>query len=220
MDQKKVSIIVPVYNALKYCKILFKTIPKTKDVDYEIVVIDNGSATVTRLYLLFMFLKNKINRLCYVDKNTFFAGGNNIGAKLASNDATHVLLLNSDIEVRNPLWLRKLLDVHQRGATAYGFVPEEPWPRADGYCFLIDKDLYLKYQLDEHFQWFWAVTKLQASLLSDGFSVQAINEHDSLVYHFGGRSGQAFLKAKGLQTDPEIIRGWFAGNNIRVIESL
>lgn len=220
MERKKVSIIILVHNALKYCKILFNTISKTKDVDYEIVVVDNESSLSTKLYLYFMFLSKRINRLCFLDKNTFFAGGNNVGAKLASDDATHVLLLNSDIEVRDPLWLSKLLDIHERGATACGFVPGEPWPRGDGYCFLIDKDLYLKYQLDEEFQWWWAVTKLQAELLRDGFSVQAVDEHDSLVYHFGGKSGQSFRKAKGLELNEEIIRGWFSGNNVRVIEAL
>lgn len=220
MSKQKVSIVILVHNALKYCKILFNSISKTKDVDYEIIVVDNQSSNATKLYLFFMFIRKRINRLCFLDENTLFAGGNNIGATLASEDSTHVLLLNSDVEVRDPLWLHKLLKMHRRGATAYGFVPGEPWPRADGYCFLIDKDLYLKYRLDEEFQWWWAVTKIQAELLREGLSVQAVDEHDSLIYHFGGKSGQSFRKAKGMQLNQEIVQSWFDGKNIEVIEKL
>jgi glycosyltransferase involved in cell wall biosynthesis len=220
MNHTKVSIIIPVYNALKYCRILFRSISQTKDVDYELVIVDNNSAIPTKLYLLLLLHQKRINRLCFLDRNTFFAGGNNIGATLASSDATHLLLLNSDIEIRDPLWLRKLLEVHERGATAYGYVPEGPWPRADGYCFLIDKDLYLNYRLNEQFQWWWGITKLQSELLRDGFSVKAIDEHDEWVYHFGGKSGKAFRKAKGLQLDEQVVHQWFAGNQIQVIPNL
>lgn len=220
MDNIKVSIVIPVYNALKYCKILFRSLARTKGIDYELVIVDNNSAIPTKLYLLFMLWRRRINRLCFLDRNTFFAGGNNIAANLASNDSTHLLLLNSDIEIRDPLWLRKLLNIHERGATAYGYVPEDPWPRADGYCFLIDKDLYLKYRLDEAFQWWWGITKLQSELLRDGFSVKAVDDHDALVYHFGGKSGKAYYKAKGLQLDEQVVHQWFNGNHIKVIPSL
>lgn len=215
---QKVSIVILVHDALKFCQILFDSISKTKEVDYEIIVVDNNSKLLTKIYLYQNYLRNKISRLCFVDKNTFFAEGNNIGVHIASRDSTHILLLNSDVKINDELWLRRLLNIHQKGATAYGYVDANPWTRADGYCFLIDKDLYLKYQLDENFQWFWSLTKLQSKLLKDGYSVQAIKNHDNQVYHFGGRSGNSHNQVKTKNIDPTTIVKWFHGKNIKLIE--
>ncbi len=217
---QKVSIVILVHGALKYCKILFDSISKTKEVDYEIIVVDNNSKLLTKIYLYQNYLRKKISRLCFVNENTFFAEGNNIGVHVASRDSTHILLLNSDVKINYELWLRRLLNIHKKGATAYGYVDGNPWSRADGYCFLINKELYLKYQLDEDFQWFWSLTKLQSKLLQDGYLVQAIKNHDEQVYHFGGRSGDSHKKVKINNIDPNIIINWFNGKNIKLISSI
>ena len=216
----KISIVVLVHNALRYCRTCLNSLRSTAGIPYEVVVVDNASRLPTRLYLVSSFLKKKIHRLCLLDRNTYFAEGNNVGAALGAKDTSHVLLMNSDVQIRDPQWLRKLVDVHRPGATAYGYLPGEPWPRADGYCLLIDRPIFERYRLDEGFQWWWCVTKLQAQLLRDGLSVQAVRHHDDVVYHFGARSGPQPKRAQGMDLDPGAVREWFAGRSIRVIERL
>lgn len=217
---EKVSIIVLVHNALGYCRTCFNSLRSTAEVPYEVVAVDNASRMATRLYLMTAFLRGSIHRLGLLDRNTFFAEGNNVGAAMGGRDTSHVLLLNSDVEIRDPLWLRKLLDVHRPGATAYGYVPDGPWPRADGYCLLVDRPVFERYRLDEDFAWWWSVTKLQANLLREGLSVQAVRHHDDVVYHFGGRSGPQPKTAPGMDLDPGVVQEWFGGRNVQVIEKL
>src|SRR5687768_8660515 len=123
-DEEHVSLIVLTHNAARYCVKLFRSLPLTTQVDYEVVVVDNASNAATRVVLWMFSLMGRINRLCLLDQNTLFAQGNNIGSRIASRRSTHLLLLNSDVEVRHPLWLRKLLDLHKSGASAYGYVPD------------------------------------------------------------------------------------------------
>jgi hypothetical protein len=91
-------------------------------------------------------------------------------------------------------------------------------PRGDGYCLLVDGDLYVAYGLDENFEWNWAVTKLQAELLKAGHAVRAVREHDHLLYHFRGKSGEAPRSAKGMRVNRNDVVGWFAGHSVDVVE--
>jgi hypothetical protein len=215
-----VSLIVVVHNAFLYTLRMLRTLPRTRGVDYELVVVDNRSRLPTRLLLIAAALFGRIQRLCLLERNTMFAPGNNIGLGLTSRSARHVLLLNSDVEVRDPDWLARLLAHHQGGATSFGYVETEPCGRADGYCLLVDRELMIEHGLDEEFEWFWSVTKLQANLLTQGHQVRAIKEHDHLLFHFGGKSGRRKLTrtAKGMNLDREEVRGWFGGCSVEVIE--
>lgn len=81
------------------------------------------------------------------------------------------------------------------GISAYGAVNDGKTTRVDGYCFLIDKDLYDKFKLDENFKWFWSITKLQGEVLEiPNTSVKAYYDHDDIIIHYGGKSGKAFKK--------------------------
>jgi len=215
-----VSVVVVTHNALPYLHRLLRSLPRTRGVAYEVVVVDNRSRAAVRAYLALQALRGRITRLCLLERNTLFAEANNIGAAASSRSARQVLLLNSDTEVRHPDWLARLLELHRGGATSYGFVPGGPVPRADGYCLLVDRDLYLAHGLDEHFEWFWGVTKLQAELLQAGHVVRAVRDHDHLLYHFGGKSGGKPLvrRAKGMRVNREEVVGWFAGRSVDVID--
>jgi glycosyltransferase involved in cell wall biosynthesis len=207
-----IAIIILVHNALKYTKICINSLKKTKLVNYKIVVINNGSNNETK-----SFLDNckKIDILYHSDENLFFSQGNNLGVKLAPKECDHILLLNSDVEILDEYWLLNLLKNHKRGITAYGYVGGEP-EKADGYCLLINRDLYQKYWLDESFPWWWSITKLQAELLNDDFSVQAIKNHEKIIKHYGGKSGDAYKKFN-LTVKPEIINSWFNNKKIKIL---
>lgn len=181
----------------------------TEGVRYELVVLDNVSDQPTRDLLARLDAQGTIDTLVILDRNSLFAEGNNIAAEHASPEATHFLLLNSDIEVRDKHWLSHLVSQHQCGITSYGAARGPD--RVDGYCLLIDADLYRGLKLDIGHQWWWAVTKLQAQVLNAGHSVKGFWQHEKYLHHFGGRSGDAFKNAKGMNVSQEEVYSWFNG---------
>lgn len=214
----KVSIIMLTHNATDYVGRSIRSLRKyTKYVPYELIVLDNASELSTRNLLKRLTDEKLIDRMIFLDYNSLFAGGNNIAARSAAEDSTHLLLLNSDVEIRHPAWLRRLLDVHKPGVTSYGVCTDIPL-RVDGYCFLIDTPLYRKHQLDEQHQWSWAITRLQADLLRAGYSVQGYVSHKRFIHHFGGKSGADFRAAKGMDVHREEALGWFANKSITVLD--
>lgn len=209
---KKVSILILTHNAPKYVRLTIESLRRhTKNIDYEVCVIDNASRRPTRLMVKWLYRRKLIDKAVFSSHNSLFAGGNNILSTIADKNADYYLLLNSDIEIKSDDWLSNLLKAHKKGVTAYGVVEDEPY-RVDGYCYLIDVDLYRQYPLDEkNFQWFWAITKQQAQVLSAGYNVQGYKEHEQYLHHFGGRSGGDFRGAEGMNTSAEVSKKWFNG---------
>src|SRR5688572_26333245 len=80
----EVSIIVVTHNAFLYCMRLFRSLARTRDAVYEVVVVDNRSRLPTRILLGALFLSRRIHRLCLMDRNTLSAEGNNIGVAAAN----------------------------------------------------------------------------------------------------------------------------------------
>jgi hypothetical protein len=218
MPREKVSILMLTHNAPRYVERSIRTLVRhTRNVDYELVVVDNASEPPTKSVLNHLHKEGLIQHLTLLEYNSFFAGGNNIASRHTADDATHVLLLNGDVEIKDPDWLSNLLAVHKPGITAYGVV-ESPM-RVDGYCLLVDAGLYREHKLDENHQFFWAVTKLQAALLAQGYSVQGYAEHERYLHHFGGKSGKAYKSAKGLVVTHEELAEFFQGRTIRILDA-
>jgi glycosyltransferase involved in cell wall biosynthesis len=214
-----VSILMLTHNAPDYVEISVRSVVAvTAGVRFELVVVDNASDPPTRALVQRLKDEGLIDRLVLSEENNLFAAGNNMAAEAASPAATHYLLLNSDIEARRPDWLRHLLDIHRRGITAYG-MNDHPL-RVNGYCLLIDADLYRdRGGLDVGHQWWWAVTKLQAQLLVAGYSVQGYAEHDDYLVHFGGKSGDAFRHAQGMNVTRDEVFGWFEGRRAVLLDA-
>jgi glycosyltransferase involved in cell wall biosynthesis len=213
-----VSIHILTYNAPNYVRLTVGTlVEKTVDPAYEIVIVDNGSQAPTRQALREIARIDRVRTVKFLNRNSLFAEGNNIAAALASTDATHFLLLNSDVEVERSDWLSNLLRGHKKGISAYGFV-DKPWPRADGWCVLIDSDVYRRYCLDEAYQWWWSITKLQAQLLNDGYSVRAFRNYEQYIHHFGGKSGNGYLGARGMELNGQTVQWWFRGKEINMAD--
>jgi glycosyltransferase involved in cell wall biosynthesis len=220
MANHEVSIMMLTHKALRYTRKTLSTLRMTEGVNYELVIVDNHSGATLRHLLLRWHAKKWCDKLCFMNYNSLFAEGNNIASRLAEQDSTYLLLLNSDIEIRDPHWLRRLIDSHDRGISSYGLVRGQPITRVDGYCLLIDSDLYRQHLLDEEHQWWWSVTKLQAKVLADGHSVKGYENHEKMLYHFGGKSGKGFKFAKGLHTEKERIIEWFKGLQVDAFDSL
>lgn len=214
---EKVSILMLTHNAPRYVELSIRSLVRcTRGVNYALVVVDNASKSPTKELLKRLQREGLIQDLTLLGYNSFFARGNNIAAQNIAPDSTHLLLLNSDVEIRDPHWLSNLLMVHKPGITAYG-VKEDPL-RVDGYCLLVDAALYRQHGLDEAHEFFWAVTKFQAALLAQGHSVQGYAEHERYLHHFGGKSGSDFKTAKGLSLSREEVAEWFQSRTIRVLD--
>jgi hypothetical protein len=146
-----------------------------------------------------------------------------VGSRLAAVDSDFILFLNSDIKIRHPLWLRKLLDMHEKGITAYGTVGSDHGlpSRADGYCLMVDKDLFFKYYFDETFKFWWATSKLQAEVLRDGYAVKAVKNHSDILFHYGGGSGN--VPKKYLELDEKYSQEWskwYTTDKLHIVESI
>lgn len=216
MKDAFISILMLTYNAPEYVEISIRSVKSlTNDVDYELIILDNSSEAETRQLLDKLDKEGLIDKLILLDRNSLFAEGNNIAASNASDKVTHFLLLNSDIKINSASWLRNLLQLHKRGITSYGMAPDPD--RADGYCLLIDADIYKELQLDTSHQWWWSVTKLQAQVLNAGHRVLAFSEHEKYLHHFGGKSGSGFKNAKGMNVSKEEVLSWFNGKKPEII---
>jgi glycosyltransferase involved in cell wall biosynthesis len=197
LETRLVSIIILTYNAPQYVRTTLESLATTQGVEYEVIVLDNASDFETQELLWELKKKGLIDKLIFENENTFFAKGNNLAFSFCNENSKYVLFLNSDVEIVSSSWLSEMLKLHTRGATSYGLaVSIEGRDFADGYCILFDKELYNKHKLDEKYQWFYAMAKTEALLLKDGYDVKAVKDHDHLLRHFGGKSGDAFKNAK------------------------
>lgn len=98
-----VSIISINYNGLKDTCAMIESLKKHETYPYEVIVVDNGSKLneaeeIARCYPEVKTVRNE---------NTGFAGGNNVGLKLAQGE--FVFFLNNDTEINEPV-LEKLVD--------------------------------------------------------------------------------------------------------------
>ena len=218
-----ISILMLTHNAPKY---VYKSITTIKNITktnikYEILVVDNKSSLFTRCLLKYLKKKKYIDKLVFNTDNSLFAKGNNIASSLSDKSTKYYLLLNSDIEVRNYDWLDKLLAIHpvEGGISSYGFVKSEP-KRADGYCMMIDKNLYDKYKLDEDFAWFWSITKIESLVLKEGKRIVSVMNHEKYIHHYGGKSGKGFENAAGMDIDIEEVKKWFTKGNVEMIDNI
>ena len=210
------------YNAPRYVKKSIVSLKKlTSNQNYELIVVDNDSKHPTVRTLYKLKSRGLVDKLYYNSNNDLFAKGNNIAARLASEDSDYYLLLNSDVEIKSPNWLDKLIELmpEEGGIASFGAVQSAP-NRADGYCMMINADLYNKYKLDEYFQWWWGVTKLESQVLKEGKKVIAVDDHEEYIHHFGGKSGKGFSDATGMDVDMDEVKKWFEDGDVQIISHL
>ena len=185
----KISIIMLTYNAPKYVAHSIRTIKiGTGGVDYELVVYDNHSSQQTVDLLKQFKRQGYIDKLILSDKNYYFVGGNNRAVMCSAEDSNYILLINSDIEIRNSQWLKKIVDIHQRGITGCQICSKVD-NRPDGWCLLVDRDIYLNHKLDEdRFTWYYSIADFGSRVMRSGYNVQTIRTYNNFIKHFGGMS--------------------------------
>src|SRR5665213_44098 len=119
----KLALIVLCHNAPDYVVRLLDSIETLQGIDFETVVVDNGSDPQNQVTCSMASL-NAAHTQAHIrlKTNLFFAAGINLGAKLASSDCTHLMYLNSDTEFKDPEALKKIMAAHKPGITGLGVV--------------------------------------------------------------------------------------------------
>lgn len=107
MTNSTVSIVIPLYNQLKYTKLCLESLHSTLTELPETILVDNASTDGTADYLKTLGNAKVISNA----ENLGFAGGCNIGIKAASGE--WVVVLNNDVIVA-PGWLDGMLDAAER----------------------------------------------------------------------------------------------------------
>lgn len=147
----KVSIVIPVYNQLRMTINCLNDVLKTCGVETEIIVVDDGSKepitkAITKLFPQVKVLTN--------DTNLGFAKTVNKGIRAASNDM--ILLLNNDIYLPNPQWLRHMVDTLKaddldmtapaggRMDGQWNYIPGEAKRRGEKFSYLVGWCLLVK----------------------------------------------------------------------------
>lgn len=91
-----VSIIIVNYNTLQLTRNCIESIfTKTKDVDFEVILVDNASTDGSKDF----FEKDERIKYIYSQENLGFGRGNNLGYKYAQGN--YIFLLNSDTVLIN-----------------------------------------------------------------------------------------------------------------------
>ncbi len=107
MGAGSVSVVVVTYNGLPFTRLCLETVlAHGGEVDFELVVVDNGSEDGTPEYLTRLSRFDARVRVLLNGRNAGFAVACNQGLGLAAGD--HLVLLNNDTMVP-PNWLEKLL---------------------------------------------------------------------------------------------------------------
>jgi O-antigen biosynthesis protein len=108
-DWPKVSIVIPSLDAFPLISRLLKALLNATDYPYlEVVVIDNGSTDHRVLGLYERFRQQSSDFRAEIDEEPFnFSRAVNRGVAIATGD--YVCLLNNDIEILEPEWLKEMV---------------------------------------------------------------------------------------------------------------
>ena len=98
-----VSIIILCWNNLEYTKKCIESIRNNTKLNYQLVIVDNGSTDGTSHHVETVL--NGRDMLIRSSRNMGFSSGNNLGARVATGE--FLLFLNNDCEVKAN-WLEQL----------------------------------------------------------------------------------------------------------------
>ena len=104
--EKKVTVVIPNYNGLKFMEPCFKALEAQSDKNFELLVVDNGSTDGS-----VEWLKEKNIPSVFLGENTGFSGAVNVGIRQAKTP--YVILLNNDTEPE-PDYVKELVRAMDR----------------------------------------------------------------------------------------------------------
>ena len=106
----KLSVIIPTFNRAETLKICLEKLLAQQDVDFEIIVVDDGSTDHTLRVIKNLELKIK-NLKVLTQKNSGQATARNLGVEQAKGD---IILFGQDDIWAEPGFLKRHLEAHQK----------------------------------------------------------------------------------------------------------
>ena len=113
---KKVTIVIPNYNGLKFMEPCMAALDKQLCRDFELLVVDNGSTDGS-----VEWLKEHGLPSIFLETNTGFSGAVNVGIKAAKTP--YVILLNNDTEAE-PEYVGELLKAIESSPKIFSVSPK------------------------------------------------------------------------------------------------
>lgn len=113
---QKVAVVILNYMNYRETSICVDSVLKQKDVEFQIIVVDNGSLNESYSVLKHNYAKNGLVHVIRAAKNYGFAKGNNIGINYARNKikADFVLVINSDTELIDEQYISILISHYHK----------------------------------------------------------------------------------------------------------
>lgn len=222
----KVSIIVPCWGHPDLAEQLVEGISKTTGVDFELILVDNGSGVPGDLP------KYKWLKVINPGKNLGMGQGSNFGVQYATGDT--ILFLNNDIVIENPDWLFKLvqpLKENPKRLVGHELIKWNEFTRVrgnlhpyiNGYCMLMKKELFDKtggFNADFGLGWFEDVY-LSHKAEAMGYELY---EQKTTIRHLGSQTifdgrlntGQMMVQA-GYHFRDKIVREQIPQGKLRIV---
>ncbi len=119
MQGKKVTVVIPNYNGIKYIRGCMDSLRREKDADcdFDVVVVDNASGDGS---LEVLKEEYPAAELVALDTNTGFCHAVNVGIKAA--ETPYVILLNNDTVVK-PGFIKALLEAIEKDEKIFSVSP-------------------------------------------------------------------------------------------------
>ncbi|MBN2467568.1 MAG: glycosyltransferase family 2 protein [Deltaproteobacteria bacterium] len=116
MNDGKVTIAIPHFQTLELITVCLRSIRKVTPPPYEVLVIDNGSRDDSLDYLRSVKWIKLIERNGVSIRTGSWAHGSALDIGLAQTDTEFFLALHSDVFVKHPDWLKRLVMPFQNQA--------------------------------------------------------------------------------------------------------
>lgn len=230
----EVSIIVLNYNYPEVITRLLKSLPMTTGVDYELVVVDNGSEPEAVNVLKRFYSDGIINTLVPEPINNWFSEGNNIGVRHCCPGSKYLLLLNADTEIVHPLWLCRMVEWMEgvpktllpytwsdkaiapspgpRGIVSMGWSYDKDIPghsRPEGWCIMFRRELWQDMSPD--FPFYHGFEEMMAKVMRTGARAGCLCQYSKYITHYeGGCESWKRKEQIHNKRTPDML-GWFKG---------
>lgn len=207
----RVSIVILNYNYPHNIARLLPTLKMTSGVDYEVIVVDNGSTPEVVDLVKYYRDQGYIDNLILSPINNYFSEGCNIGVRESDPTREYILLLNNDTEILNHIWLYRMIEWANgvpKTLLPYTWSDHPTYPknirrgivsidwgydlnvpgcvRPEGWCCLIRREAWREMSPD--FPMTMGDMEMMASVVRDGYPCGCLSQYGRYITHYHGGS--------------------------------